>query len=302
MKDSIKQTKLKIKNTFGKILDLADPVLFFVRRAGTHSVAAHAAQSTLFLFISFFPFVMLFLSLLNYIPLPLTEAGGLEPGFLPAPVTSFISSLLEEIHASASGAIISVTAITALWAASKGLYAVGNGLNSVYGVRETRNYFVLRFFSLLETIVFIIVLVIVLVIMVFGNILHSWLNGVSPVLANMLDWIMSLRGVGGLTILSIFFTIIYVVMPDRKCKFTSQLPGGIMTAVGWVGFSYLYAYYIDNFANYSNLYGSLTAIVLLMLWLYFCMYMLFLGGEINCLIDEYNVKERLKNHRAGHNR
>ncbi len=297
MKESINKTKLKIKKVIDKLLELAEPGLFFVRRAGTHSVAAHAAQSTLFIFISFFPFVMLFLTLLNYIPLPLTDGGGLEPGFLPASVTEFISSLLAEIHANASGTIISLTAITALWSASKGIYAIGNGLNSVYGVKETRNYFILRFFALLETIIFIFVLIIVLVIMVFGNLLHFWLDGVSPVLANILDWIMSLRGVGGLTILSIFFTVIYVVIPDRKCRFLSQLPGGIMTAVGWLGFSYLYAYYIDHMANYSNLYGSLTAIVLLMLWLYICMYMLFLGGEINCLIDEYNVKDKLSSFR-----
>ncbi|MBE7055982.1 MAG: YihY/virulence factor BrkB family protein [Ruminococcaceae bacterium] len=293
MKNSIKQTRIKIKKIFDKILDFCDPVLFFVRRAAKHSVAAHAAQSTLFLFISFFPFVMLFITLLNYIPLPLTEAGQLEPGFLPAPVSGLLNSLLTEINQSASGTIISVTAITALWTASKSLYAIGNGLNSVYGVKETRNYFVLRFFALIETIMFIFVLFIVLLIIVFGNIIHIWMYGISPGLAEILDKIINLRGLFGLLILTLFFSAIYVIMPDRKCKFTSQIPGGIITAVGWVGFSYLYAFYIDNFSDYSNIYGSLTAIVLFMLWLYFCMYMLFLGGEINCLLDEYRFKEKI---------
>ena len=283
----MKQKFMKLKSN---ILNSADPLLYFSRRINKHSVAAHAAQSTLFIFISFFPFVMLFLTLLNYIPLPLTEGGSLQPGLLPVQVTNFINTILKEIHSTASGTVISLTAVTALWSSSKGFYAVGKGLNSVYEVKETRNYFILRFYALLQTIAFIFVLIIVLVILVFGNIIHLWLNNVSPLLAKIIDIIISLRGIGGLTLLSVFFTLVYVITPDRKTKFSKQLPGGILTAVGWIIFSYFYSLYIDNFAMTSNVYGSLTSIVLLMLWLYFCIYILFLGGEINNIIECYQKK------------
>ena len=58
-------------------------------------------------------------------------------------------------------------------------------------------------------------------------------------------------------------------------------PGAMIASVGWIAYSVLFAFYIDNFSNYAPLYGSLTAVILLMLWLYSCMYILFLGAEIN---------------------
>jgi len=69
-----------------------------------------------------------------------------------------------------------------------------------------------------------------------------------------------------------------------------EFPGAIISAAGWVGFSALYSFYITHFANYSYLYGSLTAIVLLMLWLYFCMNILFFGAEVNVLITSRRRK------------
>ncbi len=278
MKNSINEFKLKIKKIYQIVLNL-------VSKSEEHSISAHAAQSTLFIFISLFPFAMMLLSLLNYVPINFTGTGSVTSNLFPESVSNYIYKLLNEIKILSSGTLISLTALTALWVASKGLYAIGKGLNSVYGVKETRNYFTLRFFALLETIAFIIIILIVLLILVFGNLINTWLKGFSPFLSGILEWIINLRGIGGLLILSLFFTAIYTFMPDRKCRFKSQLPGGIMTSIGWIAFSYMFSFYIDNFSNYSNLYGSLTAVVIFLLWLYFCMYMLFLGGEINCLIN-----------------
>ena len=285
---------MKTKRRIIKLKPIINPISDFMDRLSEHAVTAYAAQSAFFIIISFFPFVMLLLTLLNYLPIPLDDTGGLVAGILPSAVTDFINGLLDEIHINASGTVISVTAVTALWAASKGLLAIRRGMNSVYENTESRNYIIIRFYSIIETLAFIILLIVMLVIIVFGNTLYKWLSASSPVIAEIAALILDLRGVAGLGILILFFDLVYVIMPNRRGHFFKELPGAALTAVGWIGFSYLYAFYVDNIANYSSLYGSLTTIVLLMVWLYICMYMLFIGGEINCLLNETAFWDRFK--------
>ena len=285
---------MKTKRRIIKLKPIINPISDFMDRLSEHAVTAYAAQSAFFIIISFFPFVMLLLTLLNYLPIPLDDTGGLVAGILPSAVTDFINGLLEEIHINASGTVISVTAVTALWAASKGLLAIRRGMNSVYENTESRNYIIIRFYSIIETLAFIILLIVMLVIIVFGNTLYKWLSASSPVIAEIAALILDLRGVAGLGILILFFDLVYVIMPNRRGHFFKELPGAALTAGGWIGFSYLYAFYVDNIANYSSLYGSLTTIVLLMVWLYICMYMLFIGGEINCLLNETAFWDRFK--------
>ncbi len=290
---------MKTKRKIVRLKPVINPISDFLDRLSEHAVTAYAAQSAFFIIISFFPFVMLLLTLLNYIPIPLNETGGLVAGILPTAVTNFVNELLAEIHINASGTVISVTAITALWAASKGLLAVRRGMNSVYENTESRNYIIIRFYSIIETLAFIVLLIVMLVIMVFGNTLYKWLAASNPVIAEIAAVILDLRGAAGLAVLILFFDLVYIIMPDRRGHFFRELPGAILTAIGWIGFSYLYAFYVDNIANYSSLYGSLTTIVLLMVWLYICMYMLFIGGEINCLLNEIGFWKRFKGRKRG---
>ena len=86
--------------------------------------------------------------------------------------------------------------------------------------------------------------------------------------------------------LVLFFEMVYIAVPDRKSGIIEELPGALISAVGWIGFSYLYSFYIDNFSNYANIYGSLTAVVLMMLWLYFCMYIMLFGAEVNVIWND----------------
>ena len=288
---------MKTKRKIVRALPLINAVKAFLKRLGEHAVTAFSAQSAFFIIISFFPFVMLLLTLLEYLPLPISETKELAINILPHSINEFVVSILGEIHMKASGAIISITAITALWSASKGMLALTRGMNSVYGITENRNYFKLRIMAVVHTLIFIVILLLTLVVMVFGNSLHKWIAQYIPVIADVIAKIIDLRGIGGLALLVVFFTVLYMFLPDRRSNFFKELPGAIFSAIGWIAFSSLYAFYIDNIANYSYLYGSLTAIVLLMLWLYICMYILFLGGEINCLLAEKDLICRLRKKR-----
>lgn len=139
-------------------------------------------------------------------------------------------------------------------------------------------------------LIFIAATVVVLVLLVFGQAILDRLLVNLPAL-NGLDGVwFSMRWAVGFCILILLFLFFYTALPIQKGKPFSKLPGAVFSAAGWVGFSALYSFYVNNFADYSRLYGSLTTIVLLILWLYICMYILFLGEELNVMLGSKYLK------------
>ena len=138
----------------------------------------------------------------------------------------------------------------------------------------------LRLEASFYTIVLAVVIVVTLTVLVFGNTIAIALADQFPFLAEMAFFIISLRTAVGFGIMFVFFLVLYVVVPNRKAKIIEEVPGAVLTSIGWISFSYLFSFYIDHFADFDT-YGSLTAIVFLMLWMYACMYLFFIGGEVN---------------------
>lgn len=249
-------------------------------------VAAFSAQAALFTIISFFPFVMLLLGILQYTSITRSMLMTMFTQVFPTGINSMVISVVDEIYnSSLSKTLISVTAITTLWSAGKGFLAIMKGLNSVYEIKESRNYFFVRITATIYTLIFAFMIIVTITLFVFGNQLYLWVVTKFPVLKDLALLVISLRTLVGLITLIVFFLLIYTVIPNRKTKLINQLPGAIISAAGWMGFSYAFSFYIDNFSSYSSTYGSLTAIVLFILWLYFCMYILFIGAEINLLLE-----------------
>ncbi len=267
------------------IINIYKIIRAFNRKIRDDFISAFSAQAAFFVIISFFPFIMLLLTLLQY--LPITESTLLITltNIFPTSINSLIVSIVTEIYHKTSGTLISIAAFSALWSASRGFLAIVKGLNSVYGITETRNGIKLRIISSLYTLVFAIMMIVTLIILVFGNRLYVWIESKFSILSDLALIIISIRTIAGLLILTLFFLLIYIVIPNRQTKLYKELPGAFLSAAGWMGFSYLYSYYIDNMGNYSNMYGSLTAIVLFMLWFYFCMYIMFIGGEVNIVLS-----------------
>lgn len=277
-----------IKSTF-RIIGLIS------RKIRDDHVAAFSAQAAFFIIISFFPFIMLLLSIIKYFPIEEESMLLMLNQAFPTTVNSLITSIVREIYdTAASTTLISVTIVSTLWSAGKGFLAVMKGLNSVYEINETRHSLLLRGMAALYTLIFAIMVILTMILFVFGNRLYFWIGQKLPVIEDTAFVIISLRTIVGLITLIIFFLIIYIVIPNRKTKLMHELPGAMVCAAGWMGFSYAFSYYIDNFSNYASMYGSLTAVVLFMLWLYFCMYLLFLGAEFNLLFENKAFVQKLK--------
>lgn len=267
----------------------------FFKKIRDDHVSAFSAQAAFFLIISFFPFIMFLLSIVPFFNLQESTILTVFTQVFPKAFNSLIVRIVTEIYDNTnSGTVISVAAITALWSAGKGFLSIMKGLNSVYEIQETRHSIFLRIVSTLYTLIFAIMLIISITLFVFGNKLYLWINQRFPVLQDLALVIISLRTMVGLIALFIFFLIIYKFVPNRKSKLTKEMPGALVCAGGWMGYSYAFSYYIDHYSNYASMYGSLTTIVLFMLWLYFCMYILFIGAEINILLQNKDLIKKIK--------
>lgn len=258
----------------------------FGKRILHDAVAAYAGESTLFIIISFFPFIMFLLTLFRYLPLTESDLTTFIGDNIPSMFAAPFLTVVNEIYNKSGGTIMSITIITTIWSASRGMLTIVRGLNSVYHIDENRNYFVVRGLAMLYTLGFALVLILTLGLLVFGTpIIHAIMSRMPDLLTDFLT-LINFRQLITIVVLILFFLLLFKYVPSRKGKLIYGLPGAVLTAVGWTLFSFAYAFYIENFGNYTYMYGSLTAVVLFVLWMYFCFYMLFIGAEFNALIEE----------------
>ena len=257
-----------------------------VDQVSKNHVGAYAAQSSYFFILTLIPIILLLLSIVQYTPL--TQANVMEAVTMIFPeetMQKFISGIVEEVY-SQSKTIIPITVLVVIWSAGKGVLSINYGLNLIYGIKETRNYFVLRVRASLYTVIFIATIVMGLVLAVFGNSLGIFLGKHFHVLHDTIEFVLHLKTVTTFCGSFVCSMLVYQYLPNKKNKITEQIPGAIFTALAWLAISFVFSIYLTVFRSFSGLYGSMTAIVLVMLWLYFCMYALLLGGILNVWLSE----------------
>lgn len=260
----------------------------FIKRLGNAvgyvaslNIPVYASHASFFIALSVFPILVLLLSLLRYVGLAVENLTELLHGVLPTALMPAAQKLILNTYNSSSGAVVSISAITALWSASLGIFGLVTGLNSVYGVTENRGYLRTRLVSVLYTFLFLLVLVLTLVLHVFGTTLVQLLPiDQSPVFA-FLESIVDLRFFVLLFVQTVLFTAMFMVLPNKHNRLADSFPGAVLASLGWLIFSDLYSIYVENFTLYANIYGSVYAVALSLLWLYCCISIVFYGGALN---------------------
>ena len=251
-------------------------------------VSVYAAQASFFIVLAVFPFLMVLLTLVQLIPAVskadvMSAMVALSPDMLDAMVVSVI----DDLYTKSPGTILSVSAVAALWSSSRGMLSLERGLNRVYETPEKRGYFLTRIICTLYTIVFMVVCVLALTLLVFGNSLYRFAVHSSPLLEELTKHLISFRSLLSLVLFFLVFLGLYTFLPKKKQKLREQIPGAVFATFGWLIFSYLFSLYFNSFGNYSYMYGSLTAVVLLMLWLYFCLCIVLIGAELNVYYSDH---------------
>lgn len=255
---------------------------------------AYAAQAAYFFVLSLIPIVLLLLTMVQFTPV--TKANILDALGLvfPTTVQGMIENIVTQVYAQ-SRSVIPLTIIVALWSAGKGVLSITSGLNNIYDNTETRNYFFLRIRASFYTVLFVLAIMLSLILSVFGNSIQHIIVQHIPVLTHIVDLIIQVRTVFTFVILTLFWDMVYKFLPNRKemarTTMRKQFPGAVFTAIGWMLVSFVFSIYLNVFQGFATMYGSLTTIILFMLWLYFCMYVILLGGLLNAMIEEYERSE-----------
>ncbi len=258
----------------------------FFARMKKQKIGTHAASIAFFFFLSIVPMLMVLCMILPYTPL--TEQNLLESvaDITPDMVEPLLKSLIADVYDKSAGSL-SVAVIATLWSAAKGVMALMQGLNAVNGVEEKRNYFVVRGIACLYTVVMLVVVILSLFLNVFGNQLVNLALHRIPQLNRLVSFIMNFRFLVVWVVLTLLFAAIYAYVPNHRLKLKEQIPGATFAAVVWSVFSWGFSIYVDYSDSYG-IYGSLAIIIIILLWMYFCMYIIMVGACLNCYFKPVN--------------
>lgn len=251
----------------------------FARQLTRDNINAFASSTAFFFFLSLVPTLVILCSLIPYTPLTEGDLIAAVTGVVPEFLETVTVSLIEQIY-ERSATTLPVAIVVLIWSSSKGMLALMRGLNVVNGVTENRNYLFLRLEASFYMIITVVSLFISLGLSVFGEVLLHTILRIFPHIGGLISWIMQFRFLFVWVLLTIVFTITYTYVPNKKLKLRYQIPGAIFSAVGWNLFSFFFAIYVENF-NGMSIYGSLSTIVIMMFWLYCCLYILLIGANLN---------------------
>lgn len=248
------------------------------------NVPLYAANASFFLILSVFPVLVVLLALLRYTGIQVESLTDLLSAVVPGSLMPMVKRLVLSAYVGSSATVLSVSALAALWSASRGMYSFLTGLNSIYRVQENRGYIRTRLLSVAYTFAFLIVLLLTLVLHVFGGDLLNLLQ-VLPIpqfLLNLLDMRMFVL----LVLQTVLFATMFMVLPNERNRFRESLPGALLATIGWQLFTNAYSVYSQKFTAYASIYGSVYVVALGMLWLYFCICIVLYGGVLNRLLQK----------------
>jgi membrane protein len=244
-------------------------------------VSGLASQLAYFFLLSLFPLLIVVVTVIPYLPISEVDLLGVIRDFAPGDAMTLIESNLKDIMANQNGKLLSIGIIGTLWSASNGINAIVRAFNKAYDVKETRHFLVARGMAIVFTFAMIFVFILALLLPVFGREIGIFLFSEFGLSNEFLTIWNTIRWLVSSIILFIVFTVLYWMAPNKKIKCVSVIRGAFFTTVGWVLTSWAFSYYVGNFGNYSATYGSIGAIIVLMIWFYLSGFIIILGGEIN---------------------
>lgn len=253
-------------------------------------ISLHSAYTCFFLVLSLFPGLLLLLGILRYTSMEAEDLILLLEGFLPESLLPTVQSLVTTSYRHSSGTMVTISALGILYSASRGMFGIRNGLDAIYTPIHRHSYLGRRGISILYNITFLLVLLIALMLYLASTALIDYLWMTTNPMIMMVLRLINLRSLFLLVIQSILFAGMYAFLPDQRNRFAQCLPGAGLASLFWLVFSWLFSIYVEHFAVYTNIYGSVYALALGMLWLYFCISIFFYGGALNRFLSERSTK------------
>ncbi len=255
----------------------------FLEKMQDDHISEYAAECAYFTIFSFIPFIIFFLTLIQFTTVDKENIFYWVGQVVPTSMNDTIVNIIEEVYSKSFGTI-SISAILALWSSSQGFYYLSKGLRHIYETKKTKTNIIIRIEGILYTLIFIISIIAFLLIMLLGERIHNIFDNKIEALSTIISYILKIRGFLLVIPMFIVFLFIYKFIPKHKLPIKSQMIGAIFSSIAWYIVSWFFSIYINLFDGFSNTYGSLTSIILIMMWVYVCMFIILIGAEINYYI------------------
>lgn len=251
-----------------------------------------SAAITYYLILAFFPFLLFLINMISFTPLSNDILITNFNQFLPNETGILVKNVVVQTLQAKSKTLLFLGMIGSLWAASSGISAITKGLNKAYDIEENRNFIKLNSISLISTIGVSLMIIFSFVMIVFGKPIGTYVFGLIGATAVFnIIWLF-LRYFIPLALMFVTFSLIYGYVPNRRLKYNNIIVGTIFTTLGWIFTSVLFSFYVNNFANYEKVYGSLGGVIALISWLYISTLIILIGGELNAINSYFNNKEK----------
>ncbi len=273
-------------------------ILFaWIKRLAQDRVNLVSAQLAYFLVLSFFPFTIFLLSVLSYSRFGQADILFQHLTLLPSASADFLQNIIMDIVNSKSTALLSSSFVLTLWSSSTGMKNLLNSMTKTFNKGEDRRpIWWSRLVALAATVLLVALITLMLVSQVFSGLIYSYLSDYfswGDLAETIWNYMLILVP---LIVLSLGLAMLYRYGPyfpkDKRLKFSKAWVGGVVASVSWILFSYLFSIYVTNFSNYAVVYGSLGAIIVLLLWLYFSAFCIMAGSVFASVLQDRSQGEQ----------
>ncbi|MNI31980.1 hypothetical protein D3C73_858780 [compost metagenome] len=249
-----------------------------------------SAQLTYYLILSLFPFLIFIMTLIGYAHISVEDKIRDLEQIMPGEAISIIEEIVKDVAEGRSQALLSFGMLATLWAASKGINAIIKGLNRAYDIEESRVFWKIRGIAFLATLFIGLVVLLSILLLVLG----TWLKTQVFLLIDLpygfqKIWDL-LQYAVPLFVMFAVFTLLYWIAPSRRLTLKEVMPGAMFATLGWIITSILFSVYVNQFSNFTETYGSLGGVMILLIWLYISSIIILAGGEINAILMKRSLK------------
>lgn len=267
-------------------------IQYFIANFKKVDISAVGGQLAYFFFLSLFPMLLFLSALISYLHIDQDSVYKMLKEIVPHDMFALIQGLVDSLLNHQSASLLSIGILGTIWSASNGVNAIGKALDSVYSTAKRRNFFIQRVLSMFFMIFLFIMVGSVAIIGVFGRQIGVFITKLFNLDFNIFENYNIMRWSIVIFVIFTALVLLYRFLPNHKIKFKETIIGAAFTSIAWMIFSYLFSIFIDNFSNYSAIYGSIGAVIILMLWFYLSGIIVIIGGMINAAYATY-IKTQL---------
>ncbi|MEN1970217.1 YihY/virulence factor BrkB family protein [Lentibacillus sp. N15] len=254
------------------------------RRITDDDVFGLSAQLAYFLLLSLFPFLLFLVTLIGYLPLDEDMITEFIQTYAPADITEMITSNMSQLVNNQNGGLLSIGIIGTLWSASNGIKAIMKAFNRAHEVEEDRSFIFGRLIAIVLTIAMVLVIAVAFLLPVFGEMIGKYAFTLFGYSDGFIQFWSLMRWILSSVIIFIVLVILYKLAPNTRIYFKHAIWGAIFATIGWQLVSLAFSYYVNTLGNYSATYGSLGAVIVLMIWFYISGIIIIIGGVINAIM------------------